>query len=125
MAENDHYRIPILSSDNHEIWFQDLSFKLRGKDIFCVVETTMREHAWTKRDISIITPASKSDKSTTSVESDMDELSNKFDELGGTYNLEKKSVFERDQAKVFHFISMSLGNDDKGYDNPKSHNIII
>jgi hypothetical protein len=91
-----------------------MSFKLRSKEIFDVVETTMREYAWTKRDNSIITPASKSDKSTTSVESDMDELTNKFEGLGGTYNLEKKRVFERDQAKAFHFISMSLGDDDKG-----------
>jgi hypothetical protein len=114
MAENDYYRIPILSRDNHETWFQDMSFKFRGKEICNVVETTMREYAWTKRDNSIITPASKSDKSTTSVESDMDELTNKFEGLGRTYNLEKKRVFERDQAKAFHFISMSLGYDDKG-----------
>jgi hypothetical protein len=111
MAENDYYRIPILSRDNHETWFQDMSFKLRSKEIFYVVETTMREYAWTKRDNSIITPASKSDKTTTSVES---ELTNKFEGLGGTYNVEKKRVFERDQAKAFHFISMSLGDNDKG-----------
>jgi hypothetical protein len=114
MAENDYYRIPILSCDNHETWFQDMSFKLRSKEIFDVVETTMREYAWTKRDNSIITPASKSDKTTTAVESDMDEPTNKFKGLSGTYNLEKKRVFERDQAKAFYFISMSLGDDDKG-----------
>jgi hypothetical protein len=114
MAENDHYQIPILLRDNHETWFQDMSFKLCGKEIFYIVETTLREYAWTKTDNSIITPASKSDKSTTSVESDMDELTNKFEGLGGTYNLEKQRVFERDQAKAVHFISMSLGDDDKG-----------
>jgi hypothetical protein len=31
-----------------------------------------------------------------------------------TYNLDKKRVYERDQAKAFHIISMSLGDDDKG-----------
>jgi hypothetical protein len=49
-----------------------------------------------------------------SVVSNMDELTNQFEGLGGTYNLENKRVFERDQAKTFHFISMSLSDDDKG-----------
>jgi hypothetical protein len=114
MAENEYYQIPILSRDNHETEFSDMSFKLRGREIFYFVETTMRELAWTKRDNSIINPTSKSDKSTTSVESDMDELTNKFEGVGRTYNLEKKRVFERDQATAFHFISMYLGDDDKG-----------
>jgi hypothetical protein len=63
--------------------------------------------------ISTTTPRTKDNKSTSSVESDMDELTSKFEELGGTYNLERKRVFERDQAKAFHIISMSLGEDDK------------
>jgi hypothetical protein len=86
MTDNDHYRIPVLSRYNHETWFQDISFKLRGKEIFYVVETTMREYAWIKRDNSTTTPRIKDNKSTSSVESDMDELTSKFEE--GTYNLE-------------------------------------
>jgi hypothetical protein len=45
MAEQDHYRIPILSRNNHETQFQDMGFKLCGKEIFYVIEETMREYA--------------------------------------------------------------------------------
>jgi hypothetical protein len=65
-----------------------MCFKLRGKEIFYVVETTMREYAWIKRDNSTTIPHTKDNKSTSSVESDMDQLTSKFEELGGTYNLE-------------------------------------
>jgi hypothetical protein len=113
MAEKDYYRTPILSRDNYKTWFQDMSFKLHGKEIFYVVEITMGKYAWIPRNNSMTTPPSKSGKSSTSVESDIDELTTKFKKLGGTYNLDRKRVFERDQAKAFHIISMSLGNDNK------------
>jgi hypothetical protein len=113
MAEKDHYRIPILSRDNHETWFQDMDFKLYGKEIFYVVEITMKEYGWIPRDNSMNTPPGKSGKSTTPVESDIDELTTKFEKFGGTYNLDRKRVLERDQAKAFHIISMSFGDDDK------------
>jgi hypothetical protein len=51
----------------------------------------MREYALIKRVNSITTPPTES----------------------GTYNLDKKRVFECDQAKAFHIISMSRGDDDK------------
>jgi hypothetical protein len=113
MIENDHYHIPVLSRDNHETWFQDMSFILCGKEIFYVVKITMREYAWIKCDNSTTTSRTKDNKLTSSVESDMDELTSKFEKLGGTYNLKQKRVFKRDQAKAFHIISMSLGEDDK------------
>jgi hypothetical protein len=59
------------------------------------------------------TPRTKGSKLTSSIESDMDQLTSKFEELGGSYNLERKRAFERDQAKAFHVISMSLGQDNK------------
>jgi hypothetical protein len=92
MAQHKHYRIPVLSRDNHETWFQDMSFKLRSKEIYYVIETTMRDYAWINRLNSMTPPSTES----------------------STYNLDKKRVFERDQAKAFHIISMSLGDDDKG-----------
>jgi hypothetical protein len=88
MRENDQYCIPLLSRDNNESWFQDMRFKLHGKEIFYVVETTLREYAWIKCDNSTTTPRTKDNKYTSSVESDMDELRSKFEELGRTYNLE-------------------------------------
>jgi hypothetical protein len=114
MAENDHYRIPILSRDNHEIWFQDMSFKLCGKEIFYIMETTIREYALIKRVNSTTSPHIASSKPTASEESDIDKLTFKFEELSVTYNLDKKRVFERNQARAFNSISVSLGEDDKG-----------
>jgi hypothetical protein len=61
-----------------------MGFKLYGKEIFYVVEITMREYAWILRDNSINTAPSKSGKSTTLVESDIDELTTKFEKFGGT-----------------------------------------
>jgi hypothetical protein len=94
MAQYKHYRIPVLSRDNHETWFQDMSFKLRSKEIYYVIETTtsMRDSASINRLNSMTPPSTES----------------------STYNLDKKGVFERDQGKAVHIISMSLGDDDKG-----------
>jgi hypothetical protein len=114
MAEKDYYQIPILLRDNYETWFQDISFKLCGKEIFYVVETTIREYTWIKRVNSIISPHTESSKSTTSEESDIDKLTSKFKELSGMYNLDKKRAFEHNQARAFHIISMSLDEDNKG-----------
>jgi hypothetical protein len=52
----------------------------------------MREYAWINRLNSMITSPTES----------------------GIYNIDKKRIFERDQAKAFHIISISLGDDDKG-----------
>jgi hypothetical protein len=89
MAEKDHYWIPILLQDNYETWFQAMGFKLCGKEIFYIIEITKREYACIPRDNSMTTPPSKSVKLTTSVESDIDEPTTKFEKLGGTYNLDK------------------------------------
>jgi hypothetical protein len=81
-----------------------MSFKLRGKEIFYAVEATIREYAWKKRGNSTTTSSSRTEgrKSNRSVESDRDELTSKFVGLGGTYNSERKRVFEHDQAMAFH-----------------------
>jgi hypothetical protein len=63
---------------------------------------------------STTSPHTESSKSIASEESDIDKLTSKFEELGGTYNLDKKRAFERDDARAFHIISMFLGEDDKG-----------
>jgi hypothetical protein len=89
MADKDHYRFLILSRDNHETWFQDMGFKLRAKEILYVVEITIREYAWIPRDNSMTTPPGNSGKSPTWVESDINELTTQFENLGGTYNLDR------------------------------------
>jgi hypothetical protein len=69
-----------------------MSFKLQSKEIYYVIETTMKDYAWINRLNSMTPPSNES----------------------STYNSDKKRVFECDQAKAFHIISMSLGDDDKG-----------
>jgi hypothetical protein len=73
-----------------------MSFKLRRKEIFYVIETTIREYTWIKSGNSTTSPYTESSKSTGSEESDIDNLTSKFQELGRTYNLDKKRVFESD-----------------------------
>jgi hypothetical protein len=91
-----------------------MRFKLRGTEIFYVVATTPSEYMWIKRVNSKTSPRTYSSQSTASEKSDINNLTSKFEELDRTYNLDKKRVFECDQAKAFHIISMSLGEDDKG-----------
>lgn len=43
---NDRYQIPILFCDNHEVWFQDISFKLCGKETSNAIEVSLKDYAW-------------------------------------------------------------------------------
>ena len=113
MAEDKEYhRILILSRDNYELWFQDMRFKLQGKEIFYVIETSKREYAWIHR-AQGSTPVVKTPATSNTGDTDVDYISTKFEALGGTWNEEKAKEYARDQAKAFYFISTSLGVDDK------------
>ena len=50
MGDNkDYHRISVLSRNNYKIWFQNIKFKLEGKDIFYIIKVTKYEHIWIKR----------------------------------------------------------------------------
>jgi hypothetical protein len=66
-----------------------MSFKLRGKGIFYVEDTTLREYARVKRMNSKTSLCIESSKSTASEEPDINKLTSKFKELGTMYNLDK------------------------------------
>ncbi|RKF84395.1 hypothetical protein GcM1_089004 [Golovinomyces cichoracearum] len=97
---NEKYRIPVLDRDNHEKWFQDMTFELRGNYIYYVVETTLKEFACIRK-LDKNRPA-QSSGSENPTKSDMENLTAIFEELYGSYNSEKKRNFERDQAKAHH-----------------------
>ena len=111
MDDKEHKRIPTLSRDNHELWFQDIKFQLEGKDIFYVIETSKLEYAWIRRSTSSLPIPSVR---TPSVDTDdVDHLTSQFEQLGGTWNTEKLKEYKRDQAKAFSIISGSLTDEDK------------
>jgi hypothetical protein len=59
------------------------------------------------------TSHTKGSKLTSSIESDLDELISKFEELSRLYNLERKRAFEYVQAKAYYVISMIFSPDEK------------
>lgn len=111
LESSDKYRIPLLNRNNYEVWFQDMVFKLRGKELFYVIETSLKDFAWVRK--LDANPVSGNTSSKSPPNSEIENLTSKFDELGGVYNLEKKRNYERDQARAFHIISISLCEDDK------------
>ncbi|RFU24806.1 hypothetical protein B7463_g11532, partial [Scytalidium lignicola] len=112
MDNKEHYRIPVLTQENYEIWFQDMKFKLEGKDIFYVIEVTKHEYAWIKRVLGS-TPTIKTPISSDNGEPEANKLTSQFEQLGGTWNEEKAKEYKRDQAKAFFLISTALSTDDK------------
>ncbi|KAI0999752.1 hypothetical protein K3495_g8443 [Podosphaera aphanis] len=108
---NEKYRIPVLDRHNYEIWFQDMPFELRAKDLYYVVETTFKEYAWVRKlDKNKLAQSSSSENPT---KSDVENLTANFGELCGSYDSEKNKTIERDQAKAFHVISITLEEEDK------------
>lgn len=86
-------------------------FKLRGKELFCDIDTSLKDFAWIRKLDANLIHGNNNSKS--QPDSEIDKLTSKLDELGGVYNLVKKKNYERDQARAFHTISMSLSDDDK------------
>ena len=113
--EKERYnKTPILSRTNHETWFRQVKFKLQAKEVFYTVENTKAEVAWVKRSTDsqpIATPESTSSKETT--RDDISKLTSRFEKMGGSWHTEKAAKFDRDQAKVFAFLTDCLDDDDQ------------
>jgi len=81
----DSKHLPTISRDNYEDWFRRAKVKVRGKGVFYAIETSRTEYAWIQREggAKISTPSS------TGAVSDVDDITNQFERLGGSWNIDK------------------------------------
>ncbi|RKF80914.1 hypothetical protein GcC1_031024, partial [Golovinomyces cichoracearum] len=111
----------ILSRQNHEKWFRKVEFKSKSRGSFYVAYTTKANFVWIKREVGLSTiikeeaesPSAMSSKRKENEKKDsVQELTSKFEGLGGTWNTEKLKMFEQDTAKFFSYISDLFSDDD-------------
>ncbi|RKF56144.1 hypothetical protein GcM3_197033, partial [Golovinomyces cichoracearum] len=129
-SDYEQREVLILSRQNHEKWFRKVEFKSKSKGYFYVAYTTKANFAWIKREGGSTTitkeeaefsSAMSSKRKDNEKKDPVQELTSKFEGLGGTWNIEKLKIFEQDTAKFFSYISDLLSDDDQTvfdeYDN--------
>lgn len=80
-----------VNRDNWERWFRLIKFKLVSKKVFYTIEKTKEEYAWINR----LDGAKASSSQDKTVAEGIEGLTNSFQKLGGTWNLEKASHLKR------------------------------
>ena len=117
--DKDNAYIATLTRQNHESWFRRMKYKLQGKGVFYVIESTRHEYAWIKRISAAKETSSKSaDTPTISTESteakviQIEDLTSNFERFGGSWNIEKAKEYDQHQAQALSFISRSINDDD-------------
>jgi hypothetical protein len=108
MDDINKYRLPELARDNWEDWFRSLRLKCQAKDVFYTIEQTIEEYAW----ITNIKGASKT-TGDPDLSDDISRLTSDFEKLGGTWHIDRKKEFIKDQATALMYIDSGLGKDDK------------
>ena len=108
MGNDDSDHIPPLSRDNHEDWFQDMTYKLKGKGIFYTIQTTEKEFAWIT-----LGDNARSDGSLKNTTPSVDDITAKIGKLGGCWNIDKQKEWQRDEANALFHISKAITTDDK------------
>ncbi|KAI0990884.1 hypothetical protein K3495_g17303, partial [Podosphaera aphanis] len=93
---SDHERFErlILSKSNHEKWFRKIQFKAQANGYFYVTQTTKEVFSWIAREGGV-KPEEKSKKDLATETNPMNDLSSKFEKLGGSVNREKAQAFDR------------------------------
>ena len=111
-SEDEKTKLGPLSRDNHEHWFRYEKLKLKSKEVFYVIETTQPDYALTVNDkingedvvketvarqaMEKTKILERSEGSVISSDTEITELINGFEKLGGTYSHEKAREWERD-----------------------------
>ncbi|TAQ86988.1 hypothetical protein B7494_g4697 [Chlorociboria aeruginascens] len=108
MGKDSKY-LPTLTRDNHEDWFRRAKVKIKSKGMFYVIETTRIEFAWIQREGGI--KLSANTPSTDSTDGVAD-VTNQFERLGGSWNLEKAKTWDQDDAKAIEIIIEGLGENN-------------
>ncbi|KAI0991400.1 hypothetical protein K3495_g16787, partial [Podosphaera aphanis] len=117
---NNQQEAFLLSRNNHEKWFRTFKYKAQSKDYFYVAETTKENFAWISRANGSTTsgaPEKKTEESSKSekndAESKIEDLTSRFEKMGGSWNIDKAKTFDQDTAKFFSHLTKSLGDDDQ------------
>ncbi|RKF60053.1 hypothetical protein OnM2_054079, partial [Erysiphe neolycopersici] len=105
-----HLEDLILSRKNHEKWFRKVEFKAKSKGYFYVTEITRERFAWIQREGSHITASNKQIDSTNDT---INDITSKFEKLGGSWNIEKAKTYDQDTAKFFSQLTDLLSDDDQ------------
>ena len=101
VGEGEKWRIPQLTSENHDTWFRRNKVKLKGKGVFYVCEKTLVQHCQIAQ-VGELTEA-------------MEEL-NITGNITGIkirVNIDKKKKYLEDEATAFDILFKSLSDEDE------------
>lgn len=113
--------LPTLSRENHEDWFRRAGIKIRGKGVQFAIDSGRTEYAWIQREGGVAgTGASREEKQgvtqdatpNTTDSSGVDNLTSKFERMGGSWNIERAEKWDQADAKALEIILDGLGPDD-------------
>jgi hypothetical protein len=98
--EREEWKIPKLTTENHDAWFRRNKIKLKGKRVFYVCEKNLEEHC------QIATAGDLSD----AVKA-LDITDNKTVKV--CINVEKRDKYLEDEATAIDLLFRSLSDDDQ------------
>jgi hypothetical protein len=98
--EREEWKIPKLTTENHDAWFRRNKIKLKGKRVFYVCEKNLEEHCQiaTARDLSDAVKA-------------LDITDNKTVKV--RINVNKRDKYLEDEATAIDLLFRSLSDDDQ------------
>lgn len=105
--------LPTLTRESHEDWFRQVKLEIKSKGVFYTIETTRKDFAWIPSEGRRKEQAPPPETlSSTSTDTSIDQLASEFEQLGGTWDLEKSRQWDRDEAKALKIILEGLSSDD-------------
>jgi len=105
---------PILFRENYEDWFRRAEVKIKGKEAYYSIELSKTEYVWIHREGGAAGD-SKKGKTTTPTSTDIsgvDNLTSKFEQIGGSWNVEQVEKWDQADVKALEIILKGLGPDD-------------
>jgi hypothetical protein len=97
--EREEWKIPKLTTENHDAWFRQNKIKLKGKRVFYVCKKNLEEHCQiaTARDLSDAVKA-------------LDITDNKTVKV--CINVKKRDKYLEDETTAINLLFRSLSNDN-------------
>ncbi|KAG6233291.1 hypothetical protein E4U25_004254 [Claviceps purpurea] len=112
--------LPILDRENHQDWLRRVKIAIESKDVTIALQFTKHEYAWIEREGGAVntTPtasagaesAGAASAATASDDPEMDDLTNRFERLGGSWNIERKKEWTHANAKCLTIMVDGLSS---------------